>query len=326
MQKLHILLSVCLLIAISAGAQTQPQPFDLSQGNFSFTSWDSLAPAQTYPQNMYFHRLGAQIPSDTDTASGDWNCGYNLTSGCRIKGKGPDGASFRNIGNSQTDNCQTGGTTTSGGYVGIAVVSLNTTQRQNIQVSWIGRMLSNFTFSIGGPGGVPPSVNRFYGIKCQYRIGQSGTFTDLPADSLFKCNANDSTYHPEFYADTLGPVTLPASCENQAVVQVRWIYYQTNTGNGQRPELGLDDIFISSDITTSATQISKSSNSNRMIRQNPVHDKWLKLNRSGKYSLINILGAQEMTFSGSEINLGQFAPGIYFLRDNSGITEKFILN
>jgi hypothetical protein len=246
--------------------------------------------------------------------------------GCWIKGKAGNGISFRNIGTAQTDNCQQGGGTNNGGYVGIAVTSLNTTLRQNIQVSWVGRMLSDFTYNLptGGPGGGNP-VNRFYGIKCQYRIGETGVFTDLPADSLFLCNASDTSYFPEFYADTLGPVLLPVSCENQPVVQIRWIYYQTNNGSGPRPELGLDDILITSDITTGIHSNQNLKSEAGMIRQNPVSDKILRMNKSGLYNIYSATGQHVSTFSGSEIQLSHFKPGIYLVRNQSGNTDRFIL-
>lgn len=306
-------------------AQTQPQSFDLSQGNFTFNAWDSTAAAQSYPANMYFHRVDNQNPTDADTAKGDWDCVYNLGAGCAIRGKMSEGVSFRNVGAAQTDNCLAGGTTNNGRYVGIAVVGLNTLSRQNIQVSWIGRMFSAFVFSDPPPGSPIPPVNRFYGIKCQYRIGQSGSFVDLPADSLFKCNTNDSTYHPQGFSDTLGPVQLPAICENQPIVQVRWIYYQMNTGSGPRPELGLDDVFISSDISTSISAASSSAFVTKMLKQNPVSDKILRLQEAGLYSVLNMLGQQEVIFSGSERNLEQLPAGVYLLQNDKGQTEKFIL-
>jgi len=326
MSKLFFLPLIVLLLCKGVIAQTQPMPFDLSQNNFSFDAWDSLAASQTYPQSMYFHRVGSQNPTDNDTATGDWDCAYNLGAGSRFLGKGAEGISFRNIGAAQTDNCLTGGPTNAGGYVGIAVAAINTTLRQNIQVSWIGRMLSNLTFSAPQPGSPGNPVNRFYGIKCQYRIGQSGFFTDLSSDSLFLCNVNDSTYHSEFFSDTLGPVLLPTSCENQPLVQIRWIYFQTNTGSGPRPELGVDNISITSDVTTIIEHRGLNTKTKKLIKHNPVYDKVLKLNETGRYSIINVLGQLELNFSGSESELGSLSPGIYFLKDSNGLTERFILN
>lgn len=324
MNRASLLLLFLLFLVAKSEAQTQPQPFDLSTGNFLFDTWDSLAPAQTYPSNMMFHRVDNANPSDMDTATGDWGCVYNLNAGCAIKGKGANGVSFRNINTAQTDNCVPGGPTNNGRYVGIAVVGLNTLSRQNIQVSWVGRMLSAFVYNNPAPGSPGNPVNRFYGIKCQYRLGQSGAFTDLPADSIFYCNANDSTYHPQFYADSIGPVVLPGLCENQPLVQIRWIYFQYNSGAGPRPELGVDDIVITSDISTSITPDAVITKRN-IIRENPVADKILRLFDNGRYTIVNMLGQQETFFSGNEVNLGDLPAGLYFLRNSKGETERFIL-
>jgi hypothetical protein len=196
--------------------QTNPTPFDLSSGNYSLTEWAATNPAGTYPPNMVFHRSNVQDPQLGDEMVADYTGAYNLTSGTRINGLGTDGFSFLN--------------TATNGNLGAAVLALNTTGRVNIQVSWVGG-----TVAVGA---------REYRIRLQYRIGTSGSFSDvLVGGQPVEYVANATAGH----AQTFGPVTLPPSVENQPVVQLRWKYYYVPGATGTRPQLRVDDILVTSD-------------------------------------------------------------------------------
>jgi hypothetical protein len=143
-----LLLCACTL---ALWAQSNPTPFDLSSGNYSLTEWDPNSPAGTYPPNMYFHRSNVQDPQLADEMTTDYTGAYNLTSGTRINGLGTDGFSFLN--------------TATNGNLGAAVLALNTTGRVNIQVSWVG--------------GTVATGAREYRIRLQYRIGTTGSFSDV---------------------------------------------------------------------------------------------------------------------------------------------------
>jgi hypothetical protein len=54
MKKIFTILSIGF-ISLVAQAQTNPAPFDMSTGNYSFTQWDNTSAAGTYPANMVFH-------------------------------------------------------------------------------------------------------------------------------------------------------------------------------------------------------------------------------------------------------------------------------
>lgn len=204
-----------LVLGREALTQSDPTPFDLSSGDYSFTEWAATNPAGTYPPNMIFHRSNVQDPQLADPMTTDYTGAYNLTSGTRINGLGVDGFSFLN--------------TATNGNLGAAVLALNTTGRVNIQVSWTG--------------GTVATGAREYRIRLQYRIGTSGSFSDvLVGGQPVEYIASQTAGH----AQTFGPITLPAVVENQPVVQLRWKYYYVPGATGTRPQLRVDDISVTS--------------------------------------------------------------------------------
>ena len=315
--KKNIVFVLLFIIQISVFAQTSPAPFDLSSGTYTFNTWDSAAPVLNYPSNMIFHTLGNQNPDENTPANGDWACAYDLQAGCRVNGKGVAGASFINISNSQNASCMANGTGASI-YVGDATVALNTTACENITVSWIGRMYSNFNYADSIP------VSRFYGIACQYRIGTTGAFTNVSGNYLFVCNSDSATYKPLGTADTLAAV-LPDTCNNQPVVEIRWIYHQTaQNAGGPRPIIGLDDINITRDIVTAVTTQNKNTKA-LFVYPNPIFSGKLSLNNATNFMVVDILGQtiSKATFA-KEFSVDHLSKGIYFVKTSEGEILKFI--
>jgi hypothetical protein len=317
--KKNLLFVLFFMIQIGVFAQTSPTPFDLSSGTYSFTNWDSAASALTYPSNMIFHTLGNQNPDENTPANGDWACAYDLQAGCRVSGKGVIGASFINISNSQNASCMANGAGASI-YVGDATVALNTISCENITVSWIGRMLNSFNF-VNTP---PNQVSRFYAIACQYRIGTTGAFTNVPGNYLFVCNSDSVTYKPLGATDTLVAV-LPDTCNNQPVVEIRWIYHQTaQNAGGPRPIIGLDDINITRDIVTAIATQNKN-NKALYVYPNPIYTGKLSLSNATNFMVIDILGqtVNKAVFA-KEFSVDHLSKGVYFIKTSEGEILKFI--
>jgi hypothetical protein len=317
MMKKILLIAYLYIAAYSVHAQTSPTPYNLSSGAYTFTAWDSLAPALSYPTNMMFHTLGNQNPDENTPANGDWACAYQSLNGCWIQGKDTTGVAFRNIGSSQLPTCMANG---SGAniYVGDATVALNTTTCENITVSWIGRMISSFNYADSIP------ISRFYGIACQYRIGTTGAFTNVPGNYLFKCNSDSATYKPLGTADTLVSV-LPDTCNNQPIVEVRWIYHQTaQNAGGPRPILGLDDINITRDIVTSAPKQSVI-NKPLFVYPNPVHQGKINLSKATNFMVVDLLGQTvNKTNYGKDFSIDNLPNGVYFIKTTEGEIIKFM--
>ena len=206
---------------------TNPSSFDLSASNYSFTDWPSTSSIGTYPSNMIFHwgNVNSVDPTLPNTATQDYVWGYNYTDQSRITGLGANGFSFI--------NSSPGRVSTTSGNCGEAVVSLKTSCRNNVQVSWTAARLTN--------NGIR------YLVRAQYRVGNTGAYTDLPgATSAIEFNSANAG------PTNFGPITLPSACENQPEVQIRWVYYSSGSGSGSRDEIRLDDISISSSSLTAA--------------------------------------------------------------------------
>ncbi|MFN3952198.1 MAG: T9SS type A sorting domain-containing protein [Thermaurantimonas sp.] len=220
----HFLVSLLAFLSVTPGAfgQTNPPLHVLANGDYTFTQWAATEPATTYPSNMRFWRTNTQDPTLSAAASADYTDAYNLSSGTRINGLGQNGFSFINTGTN--------------GNLGMAVVGLNATGRQNIQVSWTG--------------GTFADNPRIYAIRLQYRIGTSGTWTDVldASNNPIQYQSNPTAGHSQSF----GPTPLPAAVNNQQEVYVRWFYYYIS-GSGARPQLRVDDITITSDPQASNT-------------------------------------------------------------------------
>lgn len=214
-----------------------PQAFALNDGAFSFTEWDALAPAGSYPANMLFVQSDENdpilatslnrayhIPLADAAAEIDADQPYNASSRSRINGLGTTGISFINTGR--------------GRDVGAAVVALDTTGVDDIRLSFTA-------------GTVAPN-NRVYAIRLQSRVGLEGPWVDVLDDASqpieYIRNANAG------HIEQFGPLLLPASLEDQPLVFLRWFYHY-QSGSGSRAELRLDDIVIDAGDPAAATAL-----------------------------------------------------------------------
>jgi len=192
-----------------------------ANGTYLLGSWSASAPAGTYPANMTFYQNASAVPDPALTAAMEnpWVLPYDRTSRSRINGLGSDGFSFINTSSPQAE--------TGSGFMGSAVLALNTGGAQDIRVTWTG-------------GTVVPN-NADYAIRLQYRVGDAGEFTDVtnlgnPVEYIRNALAGHS--------QIIGPVTLPADANDKPLVQIRWKYYY-RSGSGSRPQLRVDDIQVS---------------------------------------------------------------------------------
>jgi hypothetical protein len=227
MKKLSLIF-LLFLIAAGATAQTNPAVYNLSGGNYTFTSWSSAAAAGTYPPNMIFQMTtdptGGSYNPLSATAT-DYACAYNLPSRNRVDGQDLNGVSFIATGTGLWDNCSSG-TVSAARFAGTAILGLNSTGVTGINVTWTGRTISV------SDGATP----RIFALQLQYRLGATGNFTNV-AGAVYTSAAIGNS--------AVVTSTLPAVCENRADLFLRWVYYQPGTtGSGTRPEIALDDITV----------------------------------------------------------------------------------
>ena len=268
MRKLFAFFGCMIALSLSIfAAPTNPSPFDLSTGAYSFNAWPATSPALTYPANMRFHIHQTTTPNVNTAMTDDWKLAYNLSSNVRIIGEGEKGFSFY----------QTGTKSTNGGFLGAAVLALNTTGRSGVKVSWLAKTL--------GLGLTPPTLwGRQYRIRLQYRTDSISTFKNVldNANNVIEYISNVDTTHTQYFVNT-----LPDECNHMPYVEVRWLYYE-NGGSGSRAHLGLDSIGVSSDsIGNSPTKIIISNLSpNPPLSKYPFSFKVSAVNDSNKIQFV----------------------------------------
>jgi endonuclease/exonuclease/phosphatase family metal-dependent hydrolase len=192
-------------------AQTNPTAVILP---FSLTSQSS----STLPAGVALHRFST--PPVTRTTSPG-------TADLALAGSAPGGftGGWYFLSNDGIGMLATGSTAP-----GALVVAINTSGLSNINISWVCKTILN-------------QASRDNSIALQYRIGTTGNFTDLGNTSTYsstgKVNGDVSSTFTE---------TLPAAAENQPIVQVRWVYWESNGTTGARDKISIDDIAISSSV------------------------------------------------------------------------------
>jgi len=204
-----------------------PSAHPLGEGSYSFVTWSATQPAHSYPPRMIFLQgsesdatlatsldRAYQIPLTDAGTPGDADFPYAATSRTRMNGLGDEGVSFINTGR--------------GRDLGGAVLACNTNGMSNAMLAFTA-------------GTVLPNV-RSYAIRLQYRLGFTGAFTDLLVDGQpVEYLRNASPGHSGSFE-----VNLPVALLNQPYVQLLWRYYLVS-GSGARPQLRLDDVFLSAD-------------------------------------------------------------------------------
>jgi hypothetical protein len=202
-----------------------PKPFALWQGEYRFDALPADTPPGTCPPAMIFLQTATRDPGLDAAFENPWTLPYNLTSRSRVNGLDGRGVSFLNTSNPQE--------VSGAGYLGAAVLALNTEGVRRVRVTWTG-------------GTVTPN-SRPYALRLQYRVGDAGPFTDVADAAGRPVEYRRSPVAGDFAV--LGPVELPALVDNRPLVQLRWVYYRTGEGpdSGARDELRLDDIRVSAE-------------------------------------------------------------------------------
>ncbi|MCG9792549.1 T9SS type A sorting domain-containing protein [Flavobacterium algicola] len=97
------------------------------------------------------------------------------------------------------------------------------------------------------------SSTRINELILQYRVGTENSFVSI-AETAYTNTLDSQTgsgvttpQNPQTFK-----VTLPSECDNQSVVQLRWISRQ-NSGSGSRPSFAIDNISIINDTTPPST-------------------------------------------------------------------------
>ncbi|MCF0070491.1 CotH kinase family protein [Dyadobacter sp. CY261] len=213
------------VFAVDVAPLQIPAPLDDGACVYNFNAWLATAAENTFPDNMRFVYMENDDPGLTSNVVGFTSGVYNLTSRTRINGLGDQGISLINTGNAA------GNPGYPGMKLGGAILALKTTGKTQVNVKWTG-------------GTVMPNT-RPYAIRLQYRLSESGPFTDVlntsgqPVQYMRAATAG--------HQQVIDWVKLPSDALNKPYVQLLWRYYCTDaSASGARDELRLDDIAIQS--------------------------------------------------------------------------------
>ncbi len=225
MKRIYILL-VGLIVGIFVQAQTNPTPQALpySQNFSSFTGASAAYPAGWQ---------GWTIAGSTSTAfstaapSGDQVMASGVTSQnsavSAFVGDAVGKIAFLSTSAAMKSFVLSVNTSS---VTGVQVAYLAATQRQQI-------------------------ANRVGAMGLQYRVGNTGTFTDVTGSEYQNPGGSDNITGTGSVNPQTISVTLPGACDNQAEVQLRWVYREVS-GAGNRPGFSVTNITVGSGSVTPA--------------------------------------------------------------------------
>jgi Bacterial Ig-like domain/Secretion system C-terminal sorting domain len=281
-KPLFSLLFLCFFICNNAAGQTNPvaKPLPYQQ------DFDALpATATTYPDGWQGWLLSGAPSGNFNTAapSGDKPLIAN--------------GSASSTGNGVYNYTGKLGFLNSGSVDNALVLSVNTAGQQNVQLSYDVMTIRN-----PYDGNANSRINE---VVVQYRIGNTGSFI----------NINETAYQNDTITQTGTGVTLPQNsvnksvllppaCNNQALVELRWVNRQIS-GAGSRPGFAIDNIQANgSGRDTTSPVINLLAPANAAVGVSPVT-------------------SPQITFS-ENIQVGN---GFIFLHNSyTGTTDSFAIN
>ncbi|RYE22262.1 MAG: ExeM/NucH family extracellular endonuclease [Sphingobacteriales bacterium] len=128
------------------------------------------------------------------------------------------------------------------------VLAINTTNKKNVKVAYDVMTIRN-----PHDGGSNTRVNE---VTLQYRVGTTGSFTNLTGIEYQNNTTTQTTTITTPQNTESKSIKLPAACDSEAVVQIRWVSRQVS-GGGSRPSFAIDNVSIDTanteDISIAAT-------------------------------------------------------------------------
>ncbi|MFA6150132.1 MAG: ExeM/NucH family extracellular endonuclease [Chitinophagaceae bacterium] len=218
--KQKLLLFACLLgLGNFVSAQTNPtaQTLPFSE-NFSSSGHTST----TYPAGIQGWTITTAPGSTYSTSAPSADRTLVASSSASV-----------NSGNVHNYNGKIGWLNNSSLDMGL-VLALNTTGKKNIQLAYDIMTIRNPYDTSGN--------TRVNEVTIQYRIGTTGTFTTLTGTE-YQNNTLTQTGSGVTTPQKLESksIILPADCDSEAVVQLRWVSKQVS-GGGSRPSFAIDNI------------------------------------------------------------------------------------
>ena len=119
------------------------------------------------------------------------------------------------------------------------VLAVNTSGKNNVVVQYDIMTIRN---PYNGS-----SNTRVNEVSLQYRVGTSGGFTTLSGVAYQNNTTTQTTGITTPQNSSTKTITLPSACNNQSIVQLRWVSLQVS-GGGSRPSFAVDNITVDTAI------------------------------------------------------------------------------
>lgn len=160
--------------------------------------------------------------------------------------------------------------------------------------------------TIRNPYSVPPTTtnSRINEMILQYRVGTSSPFVSLLPTAYVNTTENQIGATTDYKNLKNIQITLPSECDNQPVVQIRWISRQVS-GSGSRPSFAIDNIDIRSDVVAPISEVGYPKADNILSESFDFSN---KIDEIGKTFYVLLPGGSAEP-SISQIKVGQDATG-----------------
>ena len=159
--------------------------------------------------------------------------------------------------------------------------------------------------------------NRIGAIGLQYRVGTSGSFTDIAGTDYQNPGGSDNITGTNSLSPATISLTLPAVCDNQPVVQLRWVYKEIS-GSGNRPSFSIDNIAVAPALLPCTVPAAAASGLNfGTITGSSIQGNFTTANPAADEYLV--VASTNTSLTGNPINGQVYAPG-----DNVG--DGFVIN
>jgi len=161
-------------------------------------------------------------------------------------------------------------------------------------------------------------------FKVQYKVGSGGTWADVTGATV--ADTNDA-----FVLGTLTNIALPADCNNQPEVFLRWIMTSNISANGSTVQAAgtsrIDNVFVYGDVITG---ISQNENLNNIrFYPNPTTDIFHVNNLAGDNITVEVystLGSKVLTQVSEEkdivVDMRTQAKGLYYVQIVNNVSQN----
>lgn len=270
--KIRLVLFLCLLSVLKLSGQTMPvaQNVPYSQ-DFSTLNGSSTS----YPAGWQGWQIAAATPSSTG----------RITSPASDRTISGGTAASTNSG-VYDFNGKIGFLSTASADLAICL-AVNTIGYNNLKVTFDVMTMRNLYNG--------STEDRINGLVLQYRVGTTGDFTILSYGTEYKNGTTAQTTGTTGIDIVTGlNAVLPSACDNQSVVQIRWIYRNVSGTAGSRPSMALDNVIVNeyqpTTYTWNATGTASYATAANWTpaRTTPLADDILQINGSGTIILTNV--------------------------------------